>query len=641
MPNSENNAPPQHSGQDAQLTAAWQRSEKRLQPDVWRQPPRASGVTFQSLCQRQRDLLVLAQATLEDAWEYMAPQPCLLQVMNANGCVLWQCGETGVARELAKLGIQPGCYWAEDYIGANAPTLAIQSAAPVQLSGGQHFKTALHPWHCCATPIFDSDGRLQAAIALIVPAGQRAGAELALTLSLAREVGNVLHTDSLLAENNRHLNALYALLDGVEDGVLAWDQQQRVQYLNQRAATMLTLDATASLGKRLDELLILPALVQSAMAQYTPLSRVEVTFETLRQLFLPLQLTLKPVPEGDRYGFIALLHPIAQLRQMMRQQSNRHNHTFSDMPNSSADMRRLLRYGRQAAQDDHPMLLVGESGVGKMSLAQAIHHDSQRCEGPWLAVDLQTTNVREMARELLGCDASEGDAGQPSKFELANGGTLYLEQIEYLTPELQSSMLQILKTGMVMRQNSSRITPINVRLIAATTVDLSQLVQTGHFRRQLFYTLRSFEIAIPPLRQRLADIPALVTHHLQALSEHFHRRYQVDRDALAQLTRYRWPGNDEELEGMIERAAMVCRHQRIRLADLPAHLAREENQPESPAEQKNGAYSLSEMERQAILHAARASFGQPVATARLLGIGRTTLWRKLQTYHIDLAQFKL
>ncbi|TKI07297.1 dihydroxyacetone kinase operon transcriptional regulator DhaR [Martelella alba] len=636
---SDKGAPPAPDNRDAVLAAAWRRSETRLRPDIWRMPPRASGMTFQSLCQRQRDVLVLAQATLEDAWEYMAPRPCVLQIMNASGCVLWQCGAVEVTERLAVLGILPGCYWSEDYLGANAPALAIHTAAPVRLSGGQHFKAALHPWHCCATPVFDSTGRLQAAIALIAPAGQQADADLALTLALAREVGDVLHTDSLLAENNRHLNALYALLEGVEDGVLAWDRQQRVQYLNQHAADMLALDGVASVGKRLDELLILPALVQNAMRQHTPLSRVEVTFETLRQAFLPLQLTLKPVQDGDHYGFIALLHPIAQLRQLIHLQSVRQARTFETMPAGSADMRRLLRYGRRAAQDDHAMLLCGEGGVGKMALAQAIHAASDRRDGPWLAVDLQTVTLRDMARELLGCDASEGDAGQPGKFELANGGTLYLEHIEYLSPELQSSLLQMLKTGRIMRQNSSRILPANVRLIAASAANLPQLVQAGRFRRQLFYTLRSFAIEIPPLRRRPADIPALVDHHLRLLETHYHRKYQIDQEALAQLTRYRWPGNDEELEGMIERAAMVCRQQRIRLADLPEHLAAEASGPEDSTT-PSSAFSLAETERQAILRAARAGQGQPQAIARLLGIGRTTLWRKLRLYGIDLTQFR-
>lgn len=174
-----------------------------------------------------------------------------------------------------------------------------------------------------------------------------------------------------------------------------------------------------------------------------------------------------------------------------------------------------------------------------------------------------------MAREFLGGDASEGESGQPSKFELANGGTLYLEQVEYLSLEMQSTLLQIVKTGMVMRVNSNRVIPVDVRIITATGADLPLLVKQGHFRRQLFYTLQSFELHIPPLRQRQQDIPLLVQHALASFGQHFHCQYQPDESVIRQLCQYSWPGNDQELKSVIERTAMAFRNNIININDLP------------------------------------------------------------------------
>ncbi|WP_440530263.1 sigma 54-interacting transcriptional regulator, partial [Serratia nevei] len=240
-----------------------------------------------------------------------------------------------------------------------------------------------------------------------------------------------------------------------------------------------------------------------------------------------------------------------------------------------------------------------------------------------------------------GSDASEEEAGQLSKFELANGGTLYLEQIEYLPAEMQSALLQVLKTGVVIRLNSSRVIPVDVRVIAGSAADLPLLVQQNRFRRQLFYSLQAFEIQIPPLRQLLSDIPLLVKHHLRALELHFQCRFRVDDEVMAQLALYLWPGNDLELKGVVERAAMICHGHHIQLADLPAHLLGQPSLLESDPQPGAPLLTLTDMERQAILRAATVSRGQLTEMAQLLGIGRTTLWRKIKQHGIDIRQFKL
>lgn len=618
---------------------SWVRCQKLMQPMPWKMPHRAAGATLRSICQRKNDLLVLGQAALEDAYEYMESRPCVLQILDESGCLLWQCGHVKTRTALAALGFDIGSYWAEGHIGTNAPALAMRDGNPVQVHGDEHFKQALRAWHCSATPVYDNSGRQRAVIVIASLAADYAVSDLPLTLAIAREIGNSLHTDALLSETNRHLNELYALLDGVEDGVLAWDHNGCLQYLNHRAAGMLLLDEQNSLGRPLPSLLTLPSLLQHAIQQRLPLNHVEMTFESRKQ-FIATLLTLKPVPDGEHCGFIALLHPLDQLRRLVNHQLGKVSQTFEQMPAGSLDMRRLLRYGRQAARGQHPILLQGEEGVGKELLAQAIHNASERANSSYIAINCQTLVEGQFAKELLGSDATETDAGLPSKFELANGGTLYLEQIEYLPPEMQSVLLQIIKTGVIMRQNSSRIIPVDVRIIAATGANLPLLVKQGRFRRQLFYTLQSFELQIPPLRQRQSDIPLLVTHHLNILGQHFHCRYQIDEAVLLQLRDYPWPGNDQELKGVVERAAMICQHNHIRMADLPEHLMTEKLtvEPESPL--LTPVMSLEDAERQAIIRAAHAAQGKPHDMARMLGIGRTTLWRKLKQYQLEMEQFK-
>jgi len=622
------------------IYASWLRCRSLMQPAVWKAPHCALGATFASICQRKNDLLTLGQAALEDACEYMEQRRCLLAILDESGCMLWLCGDVLTRERLQLLGFTPGAYWAEGDIGTNAPSLAASEGHPIQVRGSEHVRQALHDWSFCATPIYDNSGRQRGSIALGCLLADCAAGDLSLTLALAREIGNSLNADGLLAESNRHLNQLYGLLDGVDDGVMAWDHRGYLQYINQRAATLLKLDEQQSQGKPLTQLLTLPALLNRAIAQRQALQHVEVTFESQRQ-FIATLLTLKPIFDGERCSFIALLHPLERLRQYVSSQLGRVSHSFEQMPSASLEMRRLIRYGQQAAKGQHPILLCGEEGVGKEQLSQAIHNASDRAAGPYIALNCQLLPEAQGLRELLGSDANEEEAGQLSKFELANGGTLYLEQIEYLPMEMQSALLQVLKTGVVMRLNSNRVIPVDVRVIASSAADLPLLVQQNRFRRQLFYSLQAFEIQIPALRQRLSDIPLLVKHHLRTLEQHFQCRFRVDDEVMTQLGLYLWPGNDLELKGVVERTAMMCHGHHLQLADLPEHLLGQQPLLESDPQPGMPLLTLAEMERQAIIRAANVSRGQLNEMAQLLGIGRTTLWRKIKQYQIDIRQFKL
>ncbi|VTR54519.1 DNA-binding transcriptional regulator DhaR [Serratia fonticola] len=185
-----------------------------------------------------------------------------------------------------------------------------------------------------------------------------------------------LNADGLLAESNRHLNQLNGLLDSVDDGVLAWDHRGYLQYINPRAAAMLKLHEQQSQGKPLAQLLTLPALLNRAISQRQPLQHVEVTFESQGQ-FIAALLTLKPIVDGEHCSFIALLHPLERLHQYVSSQIGRVSHTFEQMPSGTQEMRRLIRYGQQAAKGHHPILLCGEEGGGERA-GQPCHSQRQR-----------------------------------------------------------------------------------------------------------------------------------------------------------------------------------------------------------------------------------------------------------------------
>ena len=571
------------------IATSWERCNKLMKRETWNVPHQAQGVTFASIYRRKKAMLTLGQAALEDAWEYMAPRECALFILDETACILSRNGDPQTLQQLSALGFNDGTYCAEGIIGTCALSLAAISGQAVKTMADQHFKQALWNWAFCATPLFDSKGRLTGTIALACPVEQTTAADLPLTLAIAREVGNLLLTDSLLAETNRHLNQLNALLESMDDGVISWDEQGNLQFINAQAARVLRLDATASQGRAITEL---------------------------------------------------LLHPVEQMRQLMTSQLGKVSHTFAHMPQDDPQTRRLIHFGRQAARSSFPVLLCGEEGVGKALLSQAIHNESERAAGPYIAVNCELYGDAALAEEFIGGDRTDNENGRLSRLELAHGGTLFLEKIEYLAVELQSALLQVIKQGVITRLDARRLIPVDVKVIATTTADLAMLVEQNRFSRQLYYALHAFEITIPPLRMRRGSIPALVNNKLRSLEKRFSTRLKIDDDALARLVSCAWPGNDFELYSVIENLALSSDNGRIRVSDLPEHLFTEQATDDVSATRLSTSLSFAEVEKEAIINAAQVTGGRIQEMSALLGIGRTTLWRKMKQHGIDAGQFK-
>lgn len=432
---------------------------------------------------------------------------------------------------------------------------------------------------------------------------------------------------------------MYGLLESMDDGVMAWNEQGILQFLNVQAATLLHLDAQASQGKNINELVTLPALLRRAIKHARGLNHVEVTFESQHQ-FVDAVITLKPIVEEQGNSFILLLHPVEQMRQLMTSQLGKVSHTFEQMSADDPETRRLIHFGRQAARGAFPVLLCGEEGVGKELLSQAIHNESERGGGPYIAVNCQLYADSVLGQDFMGSAPTDNENGRLSRLELANGGTLFLEKIEYLAPELQSALLQVIKQGVLTRLDARRLIPVDVKVIATTTVDLANLVEQNRFSRQLYYALHSFEIVIPPLRARRNSIPSLVHNRLKSLEKRFSSRLKMDEDALAQLVAYSWPGNDFELNSVIENIAISSDNGHIRLSNLPEYLFAERPGADAGSSLLPASLTFSAIEKEAIIHAARVTSGRVQEMAQLLNIGRTTLWRKMKHYDIDAGQFK-
>jgi two-component system response regulator HydG len=305
---------------------------------------------------------------------------------------------------------------------------------------------------------------------------------------------------------------------------------------------------------------------------------------------------------------------------------------FADLIGVSVKMQRVYRLIERVSQHAYPVLILGESGTGKELVARSVHYSGVRRNKPFIPVDCSSLVPTLIEAELFGYVKGAFTGALHAKqglMEIADGGTLFLDEIGDLPFDMQAKLLRALQEKEVRPVGSTDRIPLSARIIAATNRDLDASVRAGTFRQDLFFRLNVVQIKIPPLRERKTDIPILVNSFLEKFSEANGKMRTISEDAIARMMAYDWPGNVRELENAIERAIALGSGPILHAGDLPTNLqyGTGERLP-----QNDELLPLDELERRAILRALREAGGDKLAAARMLGIGKTTLYRKLKQY---------
>lgn len=311
---------------------------------------------------------------------------------------------------------------------------------------------------------------------------------------------------------------------------------------------------------------------------------------------------------------------------------------FGGMIGRAPAMEKLYRVVGKASHSSHPVLIIGESGTGKELVAKAIHYSGPLQDRPFIPIDCGSLVPTLVESELFGYvkGAFTGAAQtRQGLLTIAEGGTVFLDEIGELPLDLQAKLLRALQEKEIRPVGSTKSTPINVRILAATNRDLEQAVARGEFRRDLYFRLNVLNVRIPALRERREDVAMLVTHLLDQISRRGGRSYSLSDDAMRALLAYDWPGNVRELDNCIERCCAMNSGPVIHTVDLPDQV-RGARVPCAPTPAVR-VTRLADLEKEAILAAIAQLKGDKFMAARLLGIGKTTLYRKLKEYGISLA----
>jgi transcriptional regulator of acetoin/glycerol metabolism len=574
-----------------------------------------------------RRLLEAAQPALRQAEGLLGGSPSMLIVTDADGAVLETAGDRRTIAHGGEIGLGSGGLWSEGIIGTNAIGTALATDAPVKIHSFEHFCSQVQQWSCAAAPIHDPrNGHTLGIIDLSGQPATATGRDLAYAVAVARQIEAML---------GHHLHAEHATLlqrflqrrsQWRSDGVLLVDGSGHILHATDLAQRNLDQSCTGLIEH--DSIVM---LAQSPPERWLPL---------LRQRLPRCELEIV-VEQGHGIGAIIVLPESGRqrtsapaARSMASACGNARTHLDAILGDSPAMREARQKAARIAASADMPILIEGETGVGKELFARAIH-DATNPAAPFVPV-----NCGGLPRDLIGSEIfgyvrgafTGADAsGHPGKIEAAAGGSLCLDEIGEMPLELQPYLLRVLEDGVVYRIGSHAPLHIRTRVISMTNRDLLGESGLGRFRSDLFYRIAVLRLQVPPLRERGDDILTLVEHFARRAAErcgvavpHF------TASALDQLRRYHWPGNVRQLRNIVDTLVFLNEHRQITLDDLP---------PEVKFERPHAAPArdLRSIESDAISSALRACRGNLSQAARHLGIARSTLYARMQSMRIPVG----
>lgn len=597
------------------------------------------------------NLITLAHPFMENLYHFVKGSGFVVVLTDPMGYILEAFGDEDAMKAPLTQNFFQGASWREEDAGTNAIGTALELKAPVQVSGSEHFCTKHHCLTCSAAPIFDPDGEL---LGILNISGAFEFSHLH-TLGMVVAAAEAIKGQLLIRNQNHRLaaanNKLISFFNMVSDGVLIVDPEGAVLEMNPSAEKIIGRSKNDIMGLSVNQFISVQfADGKEGLLACKSCSDIEVIIEAQRGPCQCLASAEPIINENDvtTGGFITL-RPIKEVRNLVNRFSGNYaSLRFEDIVGVSAPIKEATRIARLSAQNCSNVLLQGESGTGKEIFAQAIHNQSCPQSAPFIAL-----NCGAIPRELIGSELfgyEEGaftgarKGGRPGKFELASGGTLFLDEIGDMPLEHQTVLLRVIQEKRMSRIGSDKTMPVNVRLICATNKDLLEEVRKGTFRLDLYYRLNVMSVLIPPLRERIDDVPLLFRFFLDRLCRDMERKIIVDLDVMDCLMGYSWPGNVRELQNMVERALNLAENGVISVGQLPPDIVGSksvrpimaiQNSPGDLVNRQQRQQYRSDMDKNTILNLLNVYAGNISRVAKEMGVSRKTVYNKMKVFSIE------
>lgn len=489
------------------------------------------------------------------------------------------------------------------------------------------------------TPIYSDDGEIIGAVAVFQD---------------ITELQNIIDELSDDNERIRELkNLLETILDLSSDGIIAVDRNYKITMCNKSFASFLNKKPEDIIGKHVKEVYgnpIFPKAMETGEPEYgylTTLNGKEIIANRV-PIIKDGEIVgaLGSIVFGNLDDFWALAKKIQNLKNQLDyykdelEKVHRTKYTLDHIIGQSKEIVAIKETVRRVAHSNSTVLITGESGTGKELFAHALHTESARRKGPFVKVNCAAVPENLLESELFGYQegafTGARKGGQIGKFEIANGGTIFLDEIGDMSFHMQAKLLRVLQEKEIERLGDNRPRKVDVRVVAATNRNLEDLVAKGEFREDLYYRINVVSLNIPPLRKRLDDLELLVDYFIKRFNKQFGQNVKkVDPEVINIFYNHDWPGNIRELENVVERAFNVLDGDKIKKKHLPLYLQKISLHKNKRVGSGGLPELVEEAEKEAILEALNAANGNKMKAAKLLGISRAGLYKKLKRYKIN------
>lgn len=534
--------------------------------------------------------------------------------------------------------------WSEERVGTNALSIAVLKQETAQVAGAQHYCSALHESVSSAIPVFDLQGNLFGALGLIGPVGE----DHSHVLSVLVKAVDKMMDDITIKELNSKListsEVLKRLSNSVNDGIMILNAEGIVEYANLIAEQIIGKKSREIIGAHFRDLCKGCSIIKP---EYNDDPFVNIDF-LIKNFNSKTTIEMIKDQNGDIAGAVIFVHRDDKTVKTKVHYPKQHG--FNSIMGKSKKLSDCIHIARMAVDNMSNVLLQGESGTGKDIIARAIHYESSRRDGPFIAVNCGAIPPGLVSSELFGyVDGAFSGAkrgGQAGKFEAARGGTLFLDEIGDMSLEAQVALLRVLQERKVTRVGDFEEIPVDVRVICASNKNLYEEVSAGRFREDLYYRINVIFVYIPPLRERDQDIILLTKYYLTRMgaSVEFINKF-IPSPLAEELRQYQWPGNVRELQNIVERLMIIGKEpDLIRLKDLQLNINQENTMPLPHISSSSGGNekSYKARKRQLIMldesneikSLMKKHNGNITRVAAEMGFSRVTLYRKLKLYDI-------
>ncbi len=580
-------------------------------------------------------LIETSSSVMEGLYQFVADTGFVVALSDADLCVVKIIGDAEAMDFAKKANLWQGALWSEDLVGTNSGALAVALNRPISVYGYEHFCLFSQVAACSCAPIIDQ-GKICGCLGMIAPYNRLTNHTLGMVVASTKHIKY-----KMAAERVKNYHSV--LMNSIQEGLFAIDVNGEITFMNENCARFFRLSPELTIGQNIGDLLGHNEknhyfIQKITSGRRTTDENFTLSFNGESHHFSVTCNPFKSPPSPD--GAVVLVRESQRIKRLVRNFiGGEAKITFDNIVGQNPDFRRSLRTAEIAASSDSNILLLGESGTGKDIFAQAMHNASPRRNNPYLAINCAALPRELIASELFGYEdgafTGARKGGNMGKFELADQGTIFLDEIGDMPLDLQASLLRVLEEKTVMRLGGSKMIPINVRIIAATNQNLESMMEENRFRRDLFYRLGVIRINIPALRNRRDDILLLAEYFVRKICDRLNRPIMTLSPEVAEAFKnYGWPGNIREMQNLLEGAIQLSAGQVITL-DMIGGFFMPKAQPVAPAPAPVADSTVQDLEKQMILDYLEKYKYNKSKVATALGISRRTLYRRLADFNIE------